>query len=50
MLPAIPVIISVLAFNFMGDGLRDARRSLRPQVVEADAAYRRSAIRTYLAS
>ena len=24
MLPAIPVIISVLAFNFMGDGLRDA--------------------------
>ena len=24
MIPAIPVIISVLAFNFMGDGLRDA--------------------------
>ena len=24
MLPAIPVIISVMAFNFMGDGLRDA--------------------------
>ena len=24
MLPAIPVIIAVLAFNFLGDGLRDA--------------------------
>jgi peptide/nickel transport system permease protein len=24
MLPVVPVIIVVLAFNFMGDGLRDA--------------------------
>ena len=24
MIPAIPVIIAVLAFNFLGDGLRDA--------------------------
>jgi peptide/nickel transport system permease protein len=24
MLPIVPVIIVVLAFNFMGDGLRDA--------------------------
>ncbi len=24
MIPAIPVIFTVLAFNFMGDGLRDA--------------------------
>ena len=24
MIPAIPVIIAVLAFNFVGDGLRDA--------------------------
>jgi len=24
LLPAIPVIITVLAFNFFGDGLRDA--------------------------
>jgi peptide/nickel transport system permease protein len=24
MLPAVPVIIAVLAFNFLGDGLRDA--------------------------
>ena len=24
MLPVVPVIITVLAFNFMGDGLRDA--------------------------
>jgi peptide/nickel transport system permease protein len=24
LLPAIPVIVAVLAFNFLGDGLRDA--------------------------
>jgi peptide/nickel transport system permease protein len=24
LLPAVPVIIVILAFNFMGDGLRDA--------------------------
>jgi peptide/nickel transport system permease protein len=24
MLPVVPVVIVVLAFNFMGDGLRDA--------------------------
>jgi peptide/nickel transport system permease protein len=24
MLPAVPVIVSILALNFMGDGLRDA--------------------------
>jgi peptide/nickel transport system permease protein len=24
MLPAVPVIIAVVAFNFLGDGLRDA--------------------------
>jgi len=24
MLPAVPVIIVVMAFNFLGDGLRDA--------------------------
>jgi peptide/nickel transport system permease protein len=24
MLPVVPVIVAVLAFNFMGDGLRDA--------------------------
>ncbi len=24
MLPAVPVTISILAFNFLGDGLRDA--------------------------
>ena len=24
MIPAVPVIVAVLAFNFMGDGLRDA--------------------------
>ena len=24
MLPVVPVIVIVLAFNFMGDGLRDA--------------------------
>jgi peptide/nickel transport system permease protein len=24
MLPALPVIVAVLAFNFLGDGLRDA--------------------------
>jgi peptide/nickel transport system permease protein len=24
MLPAVPVIVAVLAFNFLGDGLRDA--------------------------
>jgi peptide/nickel transport system permease protein len=24
MIPAVPVIIAVLAFNFLGDGLRDA--------------------------
>jgi peptide/nickel transport system permease protein len=24
LIPAVPVIIAVLAFNFMGDGLRDA--------------------------
>jgi peptide/nickel transport system permease protein len=24
MMPAVPVIIAVLAFNFLGDGLRDA--------------------------
>ena len=24
MIPAIPVIIAVLAFNFLGDGIRDA--------------------------
>ncbi len=37
MLPAVPVIVAVMAFNFLGDGLRDAadpygrcRRGLRP--------------------
>src|SRR5262249_32598904 len=39
MIPAIPVIVAVMAFNFLGDGLRDAaapygryvaRRGLRP--------------------
>jgi len=24
MLPAVPVIVAVIAFNFLGDGLRDA--------------------------
>ncbi len=24
LIPALPVIVSVLAFNFLGDGLRDA--------------------------
>ena len=24
MLPAVPVAVSILAFNFLGDGLRDA--------------------------
>jgi peptide/nickel transport system permease protein len=24
LIPAVPVVIAVLAFNFMGDGLRDA--------------------------
>jgi peptide/nickel transport system permease protein len=24
MIPAVPVIIAVMAFNFLGDGLRDA--------------------------
>jgi peptide/nickel transport system permease protein len=24
MVPAVPVIIAVMAFNFLGDGLRDA--------------------------
>jgi peptide/nickel transport system permease protein len=24
MLPVLPVILSILAFNFLGDGLRDA--------------------------
>jgi peptide/nickel transport system permease protein len=24
MLPAVPVIVAVMAFNFLGDGLRDA--------------------------
>ena len=24
LLPAVPVIVAVLAFNFLGDGLRDA--------------------------
>jgi peptide/nickel transport system permease protein len=24
MLPALPVIVAVMAFNFLGDGLRDA--------------------------
>jgi peptide/nickel transport system permease protein len=29
MLPAVPVIIAVMAFNFLGDGLRDAGGSVR---------------------
>ena len=29
LLPGLFVIISVLAFNFMGDGIRDVRRPLR---------------------
>ena len=31
MLPVLPVIVVVLAFNFVGDGLRDGRRQGRLQ-------------------